>query len=506
MPKDHPQAMNPETPSSGDPKNGQTSGEASRARDGNSLSPGSEAAEHRNIPVDTGRLSVVADICRRAAADLARQGYKPDGEKVLRRFGLNEISRYMIPLPAAELRALLRNTQDLPQGHMAGGQPFFSLEEVNTIRAHLHAAGTVPADRPRAGQRAAGSANSPQAGQRPVGQARIVTVCNFKGGVSKTTTAAHLAMAAALDGLNVLVVDLDSQASMSALFGVTAEDERQTAYALMAWDRARAMSRDQPQDSTEPDPWLDLTADDLIRPTHWPTVDILPAQLNLYWAEFQVPVWLQESPGWAFWDALKNFLAEERLLDDYDLVVIDTPPALGYLTINALAAADIVLVPVGASYIEFDSTGRFFDMLHTTFASIEETLAGAGGPRFAWDAVQVLLTRYDAAQQADMAGVIEAYLGDVVAAERLAFTALVGQAGERVSGVYEAAPSDFNAQTYRRGRASFDQAWAGVRALIERCWADPGNAAPGPLSSRPCPENAGTSHPPSSSRAIGQET
>ena len=90
-----------------------------------------------------------------------------------------------------------------------------------------------------------------------------------------------------------------------------------------------------------------------------------------------------------------------------------------------------------------------------------------------------------------MAGVIGAYLGDVVAAERLAFTALVGQAGERVSGLYEAAPSDFNRETYRRGRATFDEAWAGVRALVERCWADPRNGTGGPLSSRPFSDNTG---------------
>jgi chromosome partitioning protein len=66
-------------------------------------------------------------------------------------------------------------------------------------------------------------------------------------------------------------------------------------------------------------------------------------------------------------------LEADGVLNDYDVVILDTPPALGYLTINALAAADILLVPLGASFLEFDSTGRFFDMLHATFSSIEET-------------------------------------------------------------------------------------------------------------------------------------
>ena len=404
--------------------------------------------DDRAAKINTSRLAEIADICLEACEDLVRQGHRPNGEKVLRRFGMAEIARHMLRLPTSELRALLRRHPELPQG------PDFSLDEINLVRAHMDVLPRKPADQP----------------------AKILAACNFKGGVAKTTTAAHLAMAAALDGYRVLVVDLDSQASMSTLFGTPAEDEAGTAYAALAWDLAKHKCPTASPHENGEGSFAGLTADDLIRPTHWPTIDILPAQLNLYWAEFQVPVWLQANPGWPFWDGIGNFLRHQGLLDDYDLVFIDTPPALGYLTINALAAADIVLVPVGASYIEFDSTGRFFDMLHTTFASVEDALEASGGPKFQWDAVQVLLTRYDAAQQADMASIIEAYLGDVVAAERLAFTALVGQAGEQVSGLYEAAPSDFNRETYRRGRATFDEAWAGIRALVERCWARESNA------------------------------
>ena len=106
--------------------------------------------------------------------------------------------------------------------------------------------------------------------------------------------------------------------------------------------------------------------------THWPNIDLIGAQLNLYWAEFQIPVWRMAARGWKLWDALSDILADDGLLDSYDIVFLDTPPALGYLTINGLAASDILLVPVGASFLEFDSTGRFFDMLHATFSSIEE--------------------------------------------------------------------------------------------------------------------------------------
>ena len=180
--------------------------------------------------------------------------------------------------------------------------------------------------------------------------------------------------------------------------------------------------------------------------------------------------------SWALWDGLQNFLQDEGILDDYDVVILDTPPALGYLTINALAAADILLVPLGASFLEFDSTGRFFDMLYTTFASIEEgenaALRKAGLPemRFEWDVVRAIVTRFDASQQTDMANVIQAYFGDFMNAYRQDYTALVGQAGEQVNGIYEADYRDFNRETYVRGREAFDRTYAEFKELLIGSW------------------------------------
>ena len=167
--------------------------------------------------------------------------------------------------------------------------------------------------------------------------------------------------------------------------------------------------------------------------------------------------------GWALWDSLSNGLEKNDILQDYDLVLLDTPPALGYLTINALAAADILLVPLGASFLEFDSTGRFFDMLYSTFASIEEgentqrRKLGLEDVKFEWDAVRTMITRFDASQQTDLANVIQAYFGDLMTTFRQDMTAMVGQAGEQVNGIYEADYRDFNRDTYVRGRETFDQ-------------------------------------------------
>ena len=177
------------------------------------------------------------------------------------------------------------------------------------------------------------------------------------------------------------------------------------------------------------------------------------------------------------WEALGDILAEDGVLDAYDIVFVDTPPALGYLTINGLTAADILLVTLGASFLEFDSTGRFFDMLHATFASIEESenvaARALGQPEmaFEWDAVQALVTRYDGGQQAEMAALMQAYLGRTLAPHRQDYTALVGQAGEQVAGIYEADYRDFNRETYARGRETFDATYADFKRLLVGAWA-----------------------------------
>ncbi|MHA3915823.1 AAA family ATPase [Halovulum sp. GXIMD14793] len=431
-----------------------------------------KAATRLPDPIDTSRFAKAAAFCAKGREDLVKRGYAPDGQKRLRKFSIWEITKYLIPVAPAHLRRVLKSNSDLPQGEGDGRSKWFTLEEVLTLRQHFANEGVSTKEylpyRPKDAQ------------------AKVAAIANFKGGVGKTSTAAHLAMSAALDGYRVLVIDLDSQGSMTSIMGGEVADEWSTVFPLIAKDYAKAIIAENqvrraggqielPLDETLQEA-MKISAADVIQKTHWPNIDLIGAQLNLYWAEFQIPVWRMGLRGWPLWDGLTNFLQDEGVLDNYDIVLLDTPPALGYLTINALAAADILLVPLGASFIEFDSTGRFFDMLYTTFASIEDgenaTLRAAGLPemKFEWDAVRAIVTRFDAAQQTDMANVIQAYFGDFMNAYRQEYTALVGQAGEQVNGIYEADYRDFNRDTYVRGRETFDRTYAEFKELLIGCW------------------------------------
>ena len=425
-------------------------------------------------PVGTGDFHTIAEACARGRADLSSRGLEADGRRQLRQFSTWEITRYVIPVATGHFRRVLKQNPDLPQGRSetAGGAKWFTFDEVLRLRAHFASEGSKAKN---------------YLPYRPAGQpAKMVAVANFKGGVGKTSTAAHLAMSAALDGYKVLVVDLDSQGSMTSVFGGKVEDEWHTVFPLLARHYATALRTDnqrrmdrgeppQPLDDTLSDA-LNVRAQSLIQSTHWPNIDLIGAQLNLYWAEFQSPVWRMASRGWKLWDALTDIFAADGVLDDYDVIFLDTPPALGYLTINGLAAADILLVPMGASFLEFDSTGRFFDMLHSTFSSIEdaENMAaralGRDGLAFQWDAVRALVTRYDGTQQAELAALMQAYLGTTLSPHRQDFTALIGQAGEQVQGIYEADYRDFNRETYVRGRETFDATYAAFKQLLVGSW------------------------------------
>lgn len=150
------------------------------------------------------------------------------------------------------------------------------------------------------------------------------------------------------------------------------------------------------------------------------------------------------------------------------------PPALGYLTINGLAAANIVLVPFGASLLEFESTGRFFDML-SSIENSENIAARALGRdtlHFEWDVIRPVMSHYDADQQAEMAALIQFHLGPSLSPHRQDFTALIGQAEEQVHCIYE----PITATSIARPMHTVARPSVGPIPLSKRCFWAPGDA------------------------------
>ena len=195
------------------------------------------AAAGLEPPVQTADFAEIATVCLQGRTDLAQRGMNPDGSKNLRLFSTWEITKYLIPVAPAHFRRVLRQNPELPQGRSEteGGAKWFTFDEVLLLRAHFGAEGSKAKE---------------YLPYRPEGlPAKIVAVANFKGGVGKTSTAAHLAMSAALDGYKVLVVDLDSQGSMTSILNGQVEDEWQTVFPMIARHYALHLRAEEPAPS-----------------------------------------------------------------------------------------------------------------------------------------------------------------------------------------------------------------------------------------------------------------
>ncbi len=174
------------------------------------------------------------------------------------------------------------------------------------------------------------------------GNARIISMCNQKGGVGKTTTTINLGASLAEYGRKVLLVDFDPQGSLSVGLGMNPHTMDMTVYNLL-------MQRD-------------VAIEDVIVPTEVPGMDLLPSNIDLSAAEVQlVHEVAREQTLSRILEAAKN---------DYDVILIDCQPSLGLLTVNALTASDGVIVPLECEYFAL----RGVALLNTTIEKVKERL------------------------------------------------------------------------------------------------------------------------------------
>ena len=286
---------------------------------------------------------------------------------------------------------------------------------------------------------------------RPKGAAATtITVANFKGGVAKTTSAVTLAQGLSMRGHRVLVVDLDPQGSATTLFGVLPDaevDAEHTAMLLFAGEQ-----------------------DDLsyaVRKTYWPQIDLVCAAPLLFGAEFALPARQTRDAGFEFWRVLDRGL--DRAREDYDVIIIDTPPALSYVTINALMAADGVIMPLPPSALDFASSAQFWDL----FSDLCNQLVRARGQDKTFEFIDVLLSRVessDAASTVVRQWIIEGY-GDKVLPIEIPKTAVATSASAEFGTVYDLPRGAMNAKTFARAKDAYDRMCELVEQQVEAVWA-----------------------------------
>jgi chromosome partitioning protein len=285
---------------------------------------------------------------------------------------------------------------------------------------------------------------------RPSGaEAVTISIGNFKGGVSKTTTAATLAQGLSLLGHRVLVIDTDPQGSLTTLFGILPDTEVDEADTILPL----AMG-------------TETSIRYAIRPTYWNGIDLVAAAPLLFGAEFALPARQSREPGFEFWRVLDLGIDDVR--GEYDVVIIDTPPALSYTTINAFMASNGIIMPLPPNALDFASAAQFWSL----FSELTSELLTNRGLTKDFDFIHVLLARVDSSDTAS--SVVRQWIGSTYAEKVLPIeipkTAVAATSSAEFGTVYDVTKYDGSAKTLKRARDAYDQFVNFVDGSIRSVW------------------------------------
>lgn len=277
----------------------------------------------------------------------------------------------------------------------------------------------------------------------------VIAVQNFKGGVGKSTVVTHLAQFFALKGYRVCVIDCDSQASSTAIFGlnpdVDVDEDEDTLYPFFRHGGPPSLHY-------------------ALRATYWPGIALIPANLGLYDAEYEFAARMAREQTFVL-DRLRAGI--ETIADQFDIILLDPPPALGMLSLSVLRAANALIVPAPPNNIDFASTAHFLKMMSATLNEISEV----GGAR-SFSFVKVLATKMNDNKSAHVA--IKRMMDAVFARDMmeavLKDSAEIDNATANLRTVYELTGPATRSETHKRCRAYLDAVGREVETLIRKTW------------------------------------
>lgn len=283
----------------------------------------------------------------------------------------------------------------------------------------------------------------------PKNGAVVITIANFKGGVTKTTTVATLAQGLSLKGMNCLVIDLDPQGSLTSLFGYLPDIdvlEQNTVIQLYYGN--------------------ETNLEKAVLDTYWDGIDLIAASPDLHNAEFVLPSRQRADPAFKFWDVLNQGL--ESLKSKYDVILIDTPPSLSYTTVNGIMAADALIMPLPPSPLDFASSAQFWglcnDMMRQFNARSEHEKK--------FNFIDVLLTRVDhnVGVSTQVREWILTSYGVKVMPVEIPKTSIADTAAASFGTVYDLQTNKTIAKTLKRAKVAYDMMVNHVEKQIQGVW------------------------------------
>lgn len=285
---------------------------------------------------------------------------------------------------------------------------------------------------------------------RPEGaEAITIVVANFKGGVGKTTSAMTLAQGLSLLGHKVLAIDTDPQGSLTTFFGILPDE-----------------------DVSEEDTILPLALGNetsiryAIRPTYWDGIDLVAAASCLFGAEFALPARQTQEPDFDFWNVLNLGIDDVR--SEYDVIIIDSPPSLSYITINSIMASNGIVMPLPPNALDYASACQFWSL----FSDLSNEMLTKRGLDKDFDFIHVLLSRVDSSEATSdiVREWIQATYKEKVLPVEIPKTAVAASASAEFSTVYDIQKYDGNARTFKRARDAYDQYVGYIENSIRASW------------------------------------
>lgn len=363
--------------------------------------------------------------------------FAPDAKKKLRLFPAGEVASILGVSPQY-LRTLHAESKIEPAAEMRGGKRYYTAEHMLDIRKVCEA-------------QAKKKKGEYLRGRRQGDALQIFEVMNFKGGACKTSTVLFLSHKLALDGFRVLVVDLDPQASLTTLFGYRPEIDLidvPTAYDAVRYD----------------DP---LSMQDVVQRTYFPNIDIVCGELRLQSFEHETAAVLGDKSRREIPFYQRIALALGDVEQDYDIVLIDSPPQLGFLTIAGAVASTSILVPVVPSMLDIASTAQFLRMTGELLEVMNDQ-----GVDMRYDHFKFLITRHEPGDgpQQQMVGFLRHLFGDRVMTSTVLKSTAISDATIWKQSIYEVDRTTMNRGTYDRARESLDAVAAEFESLVEAAW------------------------------------
>ncbi|KIX16362.1 AAA family ATPase [Paracoccus sp. 228] len=279
--------------------------------------------------------------------------------------------------------------------------------------------------------------------------ALVLAVQNFKGGVGKSTIVSHLSQFFALKGYRVCVIDCDSQASTTAMFGmnpdIDVDEEEDTLYPFLRHGGPKSLHY-------------------ALRATYWPGIALIPANLGLYDAEYEFAARMAREPTFIL-DRLRDGV--ESIADQFDIIVLDPPPALGMLSLSVLRAANALLIPAPPNNIDFASTAHFLKMMESTLSELAEH----GGAR-EYNFVKIIASKMNDQKSAHLAikRMMDAVFPQDMLQATLKDSAEIDNATANLSTVYELTGPATRTETHKRCRAYLDAVGREVELLTRKTW------------------------------------